>query len=133
MDHGQNETPDRGEELRRLHGRSRKVFWSALLLVAFVMALSWIWVNPATAAPAVASERQMAEAECRALLYDALAGNLPTNDDCQAMLRLPTSVAFKCQLYRDAGYPSRLMRKACLLYDLGYIERFTKDADRVLN
>ena len=52
-----------------------------------------------------------------------------TAEFCDALFFLPTSAAFKCSLYKDAGYPSSLMEKACLLYDRGFIQSFTQGAD----
>jgi len=52
-----------------------------------------------------------------------------TAERCERLFFMPTSAGFKCNLYKEAGYPSSLMKKACLLYDRGYIQSFTQGAE----
>jgi|GEM_PF-4605696 len=47
---------------------------------------------------------------------------------CPYRLTLPSSMAFRCSLYVDEGYPSDLLRKVCILYDKGIIQDFLQGA-----
>ena len=120
------------EECAQRKRESWKVFWAGVAAMVFILLLGYAATAPANAAMAVAGEGELAAAQCQLELYDGRHG-MADLQSCGAMLYLPTSAAFKCSLYKDSGYPSPLMEKACLLFDLGYIQSFTKDASSALN
>ena len=82
----------------------------------------------AEAALMTASPESVKAADCERQTYFGLESGA-TADHCERLFFIPTSAGFKCNLYTEAGYPSSLMKKACLLYDSGYIQSFTQDAD----
>ena len=118
------------EECARTKREAWHVWWAAFATMVFVLLVSWAFVQPAEARESVPSPVELAESECRVTLYDGLAGTAEASA-CRETLYLPTSAAFKCQLYKDAGYPSRVMRKACLLFDLGYIESISEEGLKI--
>ena len=97
---------------------------SAVLAIALVAFLS----NSAAALERVASPEEITGSYCEHQLYQALDWNSRPGHCTNEMFFLPASAALKCGLYREAGYPSGLMRKACQLFDQGVIEQFLEDA-----
>ena len=82
--------------------------------------------GPAEARESVAQPAEIAAADCARQVYTGLASRSST-ERCGELFFVPTSAALKCGLYRDAGYPSSLMRKACQLFDQGAVEFFLED------
>lgn len=120
------------QECARRKRESWKIFWAGVTAMVFVLLLGYAATTPASASVVAASQEDMEAAACQLEIYDARRG-MADLKSCSSMLFLPTSAAFKCSLYKDSGYPSRLMKKACLLFDLGYIQSFTEGADNALN
>ena len=81
----------------------------------------------AKAALMAASTQSVKAADCERQTYFGLESGA-TADRCDRLFFIPTSAGFKCNLYKEAGYPSSLMKKACLLFDSGYIQSFTQGA-----
>ncbi len=82
----------------------------------------------AEAALMAASLEAVNAADCERRTYYGFESGA-TAERCERLFFMPTSAGFKCNLYTEAGYPSSLMKKACLLYDRGYIQSFTQGAD----
>ena len=82
----------------------------------------------AEAALMAASPESVRAADCERQPYFGLESGA-TADRCERLFFMPTSAGFKCNLYKEAGYPSSLMKKACLLFDSGYIQSFTQGAE----
>lgn len=84
----------------------------------------------AEAALMAASTESVKAADCGRQTYFGLESGA-TADRCERLFFIPTSAGFKCNLYKEAGYPSSLMKKACLLFDSGYIQSFTQGAENL--
>ncbi len=85
--------------------------------------------SPAGAVQQVASLEEVAQDHCARQVYQGLTwGARP--DQCDlGLFPLPASASLKCNLYRETGYPSSLMEKACQLFDRGLIEFFIEGAE----
>ena len=105
----------------------RAILWALTVLVFAFVALSTV-SGPANAALQQVSLEEVRAIDCQRQTYFGFETGA-TAEFCDALFFLPTSAAFKCSLYKDAGYPSSLMEKACLLYDRGFIQSFTEGAD----
>lgn len=109
---------------------ARVTWFKGLLIGAGIVACLLIWEalgRQAGATEYAATAHQVKEANCATRLYIGLEeGSL---DYCDKIFFLPASAAIKCSLYREAGYPSRLMRNACRLYDQGFGQYYLDDAE----
>ena len=99
-------------------------FWAVLPVM-----LAALLASPALAVERVATLEEITQSYCEYQLYQALDWNGRPDHCASEMFFLPASAALKCGLYREAGYPSGLMRKACLLFDQGVIEYFLEGAE----
>ena len=111
-------------------GTTRSRRYQGLLIAAGIVAGLLIWGTlgrPAAANEYAATAHQVEEADCATRLYLGLEeGAL---DHCGRIFFLPASAAIKCSLYREAGYPSNLMRNACRLFDKGFSQYDLDDAE----
>ena len=97
-------------------------------MAVLAVVLSAGLVSPAAAVERVASPVEIASSHCEHQLYQALDWSSRPAHCANDMFFLPASAALKCGLYREAGYPSGLMQKACQLFDRGVIEHFLEGA-----
>jgi hypothetical protein len=95
---------------------------AALVLVTVVP-------TPADALQQVASMEEVAQDRCARQVYQGLTWGAKPDRCDQGLFPLPASASLKCNLYRETGYPSSLMRKACQLFDRGLIEFFIEGAE----
>ena len=88
----------------------------------FVMLLSALAVValPASAIERDATVAEIEQAACLSGPYLDLASGT-VEKACESQKFLSSSAAIKCHLYVDAGYPSAMMRRACQLFDKGYV------------
>jgi hypothetical protein len=85
--------------------------------------------NPAGASQKIASLDEVARESCARQVYQGLVWGAKPELCDQGLFPLPASASLKCNLYREAGYPSGLMQKACQLFDRGLIEYFIEGAE----
>lgn len=99
----------------------------ALGVVALVLVT--VVPTPAGALQQVASMEEVAQERCARQVYQGLTWGARPDQCDQGLFPLPASASLKCNLYRETGYPSSLMRKACQLFDRGLIEFFIEGAE----
>ena len=93
------------------------------------LALVMVSTSPVEAAWRAASVDEIANESCARQLYQGLVWGANPGFCDQGLFPLPASASLKCNLYREAGYPSSLMKKACQLFDRGLIEFFIEGAE----
>jgi len=104
-------------------GTYRSLAAAALLAAALAMP-----GGPAAATEYAADRASVAEEACRSDVYQGFITGAEAQTCQQPLFALPSSAAFKCGLYEEAGvYPSGLMRKACSLFESGLIKTFVQD------
>ena len=104
--------------------------FKGLLIAAGILAVVLIWQTSGRQAAATeyaATALQVEEANCATRLYLGLEEGALGH--CGQIFFLPASAAIKCSLYSEAGYPSRLMRNACRLFDQGFGQYYLDDAE----
>ena len=102
---------------------------SRSLAVAGLLAATLAMTAGPTAASEYAADRTaVAQEACRSEVHQGYIAGPGTRGCAQPLFALPSSAAFKCGLYEEAGvYPSGLMRKACSLFESGLIKTFVQD------
>ena len=108
---------------------SKRRIWGRSLVPALMLsaAMAAALAGTAKANLSIADLQQVAEETCARQVFKGF-GYSASAERCDDPFFIPTSASVKCGLYRDAGYPSSLMRKACQLYDRGAMEFFLEDA-----
>ncbi len=107
---------------------SRSAVAGAVLLGATL--LNTMLPAPAQAVQQDLSLYQLERAECD---YQAFLGfdNAAIEGRCNGDFYFPSSAAFRCNLYSDAGYPSELMEKVCALFQGGSFSELMQGASSI--
>ena len=113
--------------MERLSRSLSRHFAGAPLILA--LALMMVSISPVEAAWRAASVDEITHESCARQVYQGLVWGAKPGFCDQGLFPLPASASLKCNLYRETGYPSSLMKKACQLFDRGLIEFFIEGAE----
>ncbi|MEM7172978.1 MAG: hypothetical protein AAF530_22645 [Pseudomonadota bacterium] len=101
-----------------------------IAMTALLLAASWFASGPVQAAQEDLGLSEIERAECELQTLLGFETRL-VEGRCGGDFYFPSSAAFRCNLYQDAGYPSELMEKVCALFHGGSFSELLQGATSI--